>query len=250
MNNSNPLISIIIPVYNGELYIKEAIESILIQEYEPIEIIVIDDGSTDGSAKITKKFPKIKYIYQENSGPVKARNKALLLATGEFITFIDADDVYLNNSLWELSSYLKKNPKVDIIEGRVQHLFKATNANNFITKTPAFYHCFLGCSLYRKSVFNTVGKFEDTLTYGDDADWFIRAWEHNIVKHRIDATVLLYRRHDSNITNNITDKNQDKVLLFKLKLERQKKRETHVNTEGNLRDYLGDINVEINRIIV
>ncbi len=246
MNNSIPLISIIIPIFNGELYIKETIESILIQEYEPIEIIVIDDGSKDGSAKLIKKFQKIKYIYQENSGPVKARNKALLLATGEFITFIDADDMYINNSLSKLSNYLINNPKVDIVEGRVQHLFKATNANIFETKTPAFYHCFLGCSLYRASVFKTVGMFEDKLTYGDDADWFMRAWENNIVKHRIDATVLLYRRHDTNITNNITDKNQDKVLLFRLKIERQKKNLNREQTVGELRAYLGDINVVIN----
>lgn len=246
MNNSKPLISIIIPVFNGELYIKETIESILIQQYEPIEIIVIDDGSTDGSAKIVKQFPEIQYIYQENAGPVKARNKALLLSTGEFITFIDNDDVYINNSLSQLSNYLINNPKVNIVEGRVQHLFKVKNANIFETKTPAFYHCLLGSSIYRKSVFKTVGMFEEKLTYGDDADWFMRAWENNIVKHRINATVLLYRRHDTNITNNITDKNQDKVLLFRLKLERQKKRKNKENIVGNLREYLGDINVIIN----
>ncbi len=243
MSNPNPLISIIIPVYNGELYIKQAIESILIQEYKAVEIIVIDDGSTDASAKIAKQFPEIQYIYQDNTGPVKARNKALLMSTGEFVTFIDADDVYINNSLYKLSNYLINNPKVDIVEGRVQHLFKAKNVNMFETKIPAFYHCFLGCSLYRKSVFTTVGMFEDQLTYGDDADWFMRAWENNIVKHRINETVLLYRRHDSNITNNITDKNQDKVLLFRLKMERQKKSVNRVQTVGALRDYLGDINV-------
>jgi len=71
----------------------------------------------------------------------------------------------------------------------------------------------------------------------------MRAWENNIVKHRINETVLLYRRHDSNITNNITDKNQDKVLLFRLKMERQKKSVNRVQTVGALRDYLGDINV-------
>jgi len=243
LNNSIPLISIIIPIFNGELYIKETIESILIQEYDQIEIIVIDDGSTDGSAKIIKKFPKIKYIYQENSGPVKARNKALLLATGEFITFIDADDVYINNSLWQLSNYLQNNPMVDIVEGRVQHIFMDTIIGKFKTKALPFYHCFLGCSLYRASVFKTVGVFEDTLTYGDDADWFMRAWENNIVKHRIDATVLHYRRHYTNITNNITDKNQDKVLLFKLKIERQKRGIHREQTVGELRAYLGDINV-------
>lgn len=243
MNNSNSLISIIIPVYNSDLYIKEAIESILIQKYKPIEIIVVDDGSTDSSAKVIKQFSEVKYIYQENSGPAKARNKGLLIAEGEFVTFIDADDIYINNSLWEQLTYLKGNPAVDIVEGRIQRMFKHNKTDRFITKATPFYHCSLSCSLYRKSVFKTVGVLEGKLTYGEDADWFMRAWENNIVKHRIDLTVLLYRRHGKNMTNNITAKNQGKTLLFKLKLERQKTIINRKHTVGILRDYLGDINV-------
>ena len=243
MNKSNPLISIVIPVYNGALYIKETIESILVQKYNPIEIIVIDDGSTDDTAKIIKQFPEVKYSYQENSGVVRAKNKGLLIATGEFITFIDADDVYVNNSLWELSNYLQNNPIASIAEGRFQYFVKDTISDTFRKKSSSFYHCLLGCSMYRKSVFKTVGILEERLTYGEDVDWFMRAWENNIVKHRLDCTVLLYRRHDKNMTNNITAKNKNKVLLFKLKLERQKTLIKCENTEGDLRDYLGDLNV-------
>jgi GT2 family glycosyltransferase len=93
------------------------------------------------------------------------------------------------------------------------------------------------------SVFKTVGIFEEKLIYGEDVDWFMRAWENNIVKHRLDCTFLLYRRHDKNMTNNIMAKNKNKVLLFKLKLERQKTMIKCKNTVGYLRDYLGDLNI-------
>jgi len=86
------MISVIIPVYNGEKYISECIESVLNQSYRDFEIIVINDGSTDNTADICKKFEDIRYFYQENRGVSKAREKGLQMAKGEYITFIDSDD--------------------------------------------------------------------------------------------------------------------------------------------------------------
>ncbi|HAS37211.1 MAG TPA: glycosyltransferase family 2 protein, partial [Ruminococcaceae bacterium] len=90
------LVSIIIPVYNLEKYIKHCLESVVNQTYKELEIICIDDGSTDGSAEIIKSMaendPRIKYIYQENAGVSAARNKGLDTATGEYVMFVDGDD--------------------------------------------------------------------------------------------------------------------------------------------------------------
>lgn len=103
------LISVIIPVYNREKYVSEAIESVLKQTYQFLDIIVIDDGSTDKSAEIIKSFgSKIRYFYQENSGISSALNHGLKVAKGEFIAFLDSDDLWTENKLNLQIKVLKK----------------------------------------------------------------------------------------------------------------------------------------------
>ena len=102
------MISVIIPVCNGEKYISECIESVLKQTFGDFEIIVINDGSTDNTAEICKKFDKIKYFYQKNRGVSKSREKGLQMSKGEYITFIDSDDKvkgdFLEKMLSEMGS--------------------------------------------------------------------------------------------------------------------------------------------------
>jgi len=96
----NPLISVIIPVYNGERYLAEAIESALAQTWEPVEIIIVDDGSTDGSADVASRFASsVKYDLQPHAGPGAARNRGARLARGDYLAFLDADDLWLKEKL-------------------------------------------------------------------------------------------------------------------------------------------------------
>jgi glycosyltransferase involved in cell wall biosynthesis len=93
--NGTPLVSIVMPVYNGEQYIQEALDSCLAQTYTNIEIIIVNDGSTDATANIVQQYDDaIRSIYQENQGPSVARNQAIKLAQGDYIKFCDADDHY------------------------------------------------------------------------------------------------------------------------------------------------------------
>src|SRR6202044_3645761 len=93
------LISVIVPVYNRERYLGAALDSIFAQDYRPVEIVVVDDGSTDGSASIAQSYPNVRYIYQHNQGPVVARNNGLANCTGDLISFLDADDHWPPNKL-------------------------------------------------------------------------------------------------------------------------------------------------------
>ena len=94
------LISCIVPVYNGERYLGEAIESILKQSYRPTEIIIADDGSTDGTASIAARYGKqVRYLRQANAGTAAARNLGMRAAEGEFFAFLDADDVWPSDKL-------------------------------------------------------------------------------------------------------------------------------------------------------
>jgi len=91
----SPLISCIVPVYNGERYLKEALDSILVQTHCPLEIIVADDGSTDGTASVVAGYGEgVKHLWQPNAGETAARNMGLSAAQGEFVAFLDADDLW------------------------------------------------------------------------------------------------------------------------------------------------------------
>ncbi len=114
--NHNPLVSIIIPTFNCGNYIEAAIESVLSQEYEPVEIIVIDDGSTDDTVMKLKRYgDKIKYLYQENRGSSRARNVGLSSSCGEFIAYLDADDIWLPGKLSLQVKLMKELPEVGLV---------------------------------------------------------------------------------------------------------------------------------------
>ncbi|MFA6055620.1 MAG: glycosyltransferase family A protein [Thermodesulfovibrionales bacterium] len=201
---NNPLTSVIIPVYNGERYLAEAIESVLAQTYRPIEIIVVDDGSTDGSADVAKGFhDNIRYVFQPNSGPPAARNTGLRMANGNVIGFIDADDLWSNNKLSLQLERLDNNSSAEIVLGHLQFLlYRITDSKHEweVSSDPQIALT-LGSGVFRKSVFDKVGLFDETLYYGDDWDWFMRARELGVSMLIHKEVTLFYRRHKHNLTN-------------------------------------------------
>lgn len=122
---SNPLVSVIIPAYNVEKVIVDALDSVYAQTYRPIEVIVIDDGSTDNSSEIINNYKKsisklgrdgdLLYIRQKNSGPSRARNTGINAATGECIAFLDADDLWMDDKLDKQMQLFRKDSKIDIV---------------------------------------------------------------------------------------------------------------------------------------
>ena len=117
---SAPLISVIMGVYNTAPYLAEAIESVLGQTYAPIELVVIDDGSDDGSGEIARGFgDAIVYAYQENAGNGAARNHAARLATGELFAFLDADDRFVPDKLTRQWQALSRAPELDMVFGHM-----------------------------------------------------------------------------------------------------------------------------------
>src|SRR5437667_12630279 len=111
-----PLVSVVIPCYNGERYLAEAIESVLAQRYEPLEIIVVDDGSTDRSAEVARHFgDAVQYVCQPHAGAAAARNRGVGLATGDLIAFLDADDVWTEGRLARQVQVLEADPSVGMV---------------------------------------------------------------------------------------------------------------------------------------
>ena len=183
----NPLVSVIIPAYNSEKYIKEAIESVLYQTYDHLEIIIVNDGSWDNTEKIVKEFKdsRIKYFWQKNKGIASAKNAGIKNAKGEFITFLDTDDFYLPRKIEEEVIFLKHHPEFDLVYCNMKHFSDGKPGILMQHKGP-FYsgkvfekllHRFFGQQdtiLIPKEIFKTVGFFDEALRYSEDWDMHLR----------------------------------------------------------------------------
>lgn len=185
MNTLNPLISTIIPVYNGERYISEAINSVLQQTYNPIEIIVIDDGSTDKTAEVVKSFGSVlKYFYQENSGTATARNSGISLAQGNFFAFLDADDLWVENKLKLQMEIFHNNPEVDLVFGQVKQFYSPEldeNIKKQIYCNPELMTGYIpSAMIVKRDAFFRVGEFQSQWQQAEFPDWYIRATELNL----------------------------------------------------------------------
>jgi glycosyltransferase involved in cell wall biosynthesis len=223
------LISCIIPVFNGERYLGEAIDSILAQTYEPLEIIVVDDGSTDGSARVADAFGgAIRRVAQSNQGHAAARNLGLQHARGPLIAFQDADDLWHPQRLERQMNLLQQHPEAG---GCVTHV---RNFSHDLTQpetetrqgdrraqgVPGFT---LPCLLAHRWAFDRVGVFDVSLGHCDDTDWFLRARAAD-VEIRVLAEVLCFRRiHEANRSHtNAGDSLDEYLLLLKRHLDKQR----------------------------
>lgn len=194
------LVSVIIPVYNGEKFISEAIVSVRAQTYAPLELIVVDDGSTDQTAQVVQALgADIRYVYQPNQGPAAARNHGLALAQGELIAFLDADDLWPVDKLAHQVACLAVDEQVQLVWGNTQICPYQTDAAP--TPPPAPNRApLLGSLLCRRTVFQRVGLFEPTLRLGEDMDWLRRLTAAGIVVQLSPHLALFYRMRPGSLT--------------------------------------------------
>jgi glycosyltransferase involved in cell wall biosynthesis len=223
MTGDKPLISVILPIYNSEKYLREAIDSVFQQEYTPIEIIVIDDGSTDGSSHIIQECAgKIQYYYQENQGPAAARNLGLQKASGDFVTFIDGDDIWPDDKLKNQMSCFEKYPETEIVQGLVKRIDLSNGEPVETEEEQLFIHSNLGAMIIRKAVFTKIGIFDKTLTYHSDTDFWFRARESGI-KILVDKRIaLIYRIHGENHTSGKTTETLGFANILKKSMDRRR----------------------------
>lgn len=225
---AKPLISIVIPAFNAERFLAEAIESILAQAAVSLEIVVVDDGSRDGTARIAAGYDeRVRCISQANKGPPAARNRGLAAARGELIGFCDADDVFLPGCLKLQRDKLLANPAVDLVVGRyateVMSSVAGQPAAPVPVETPHDYIMSLSVSLIRRPVFDRIGLFDETMRQCDDWDWFMRAREQQ-VPILFHSEILMRRRlHDSNITRDAEASRHFTALMLKRSLDRRRK---------------------------
>ena len=223
------MVTIIMPVYNGEKYIQEAINSIINQTYSNWELVIVDDGSTDNTASIIKKFDdsRIKYVYQKNQGPSAARNKGIGLAEGNYIAFIDADDMYVKDKLEKQVAYLEETPAVDIVYNDIK-VIDVSSRVLYTLKSEGIYQNredFLSVLLFRqiiplppsilakKKCFEKI-RFNTKYVHGEDYDLTIRLAQENKYGY-LKESLYLYRRHENNLTNDHNKQLQAEIKVVK-----------------------------------
>ncbi|MBD2578881.1 glycosyltransferase family A protein [Oscillatoria sp. FACHB-1406] len=220
-------ISVIIPVYNCERYLAEAIESVLAQKYQPLEIIIVDDGSRDRTAEVAKSFgDSVQYHYQTQSGAATARNFGISLAKADYFAFLDADDRWVKDKLSRQMAVFESEPNLEMVLGYVQN-FHSPELDETITRKiycppdpmPGYLP---GTMLIKREAFQKVGLFETHLKVGEFISWYGKAKDLKI-QEKLLSDVLLWRRiHETNTGIRERQSRSDYVRLVKATLDRRR----------------------------
>ena len=225
--DNSPLVSVVVPVFNGERYIQEAIESVYSQTYSNLEIIVVDDGSTDSSATKLAKFKSITYKQQNNSGPAVARNLGVQLARGEYIAFLDQDDVWMPRKLEEQVACFSEAPNFGlvsccqrtILDGNQSNVplsvfmhLKMKNSHDVVSACPS-------AMMIRRSVLDMMGGFNENYPFYSEADLILRLKASQYLCWVSPKTLLLKRFHENNLSyrTNITQRELLSIVRDSLK---------------------------------
>jgi glycosyltransferase involved in cell wall biosynthesis len=206
-------VSVVIPVYNGARYLAEAVQSVFDQTDPPLEIIVVDDGSTDGSADIIQQLSvsspvPIRYIYQENQGPAAARNRGIALAVGELIAFLDQDDLWLPAKLSRQIDLLRQMPRAGYALTLVDPFLQAGVPRPAWLQAGALDNPLPGympsCLLVRQATLRQIGLFDSVLWGAYDIDWFMRANTAGIAVALAPEALVRYRIHETNQSRDVS----------------------------------------------
>jgi glycosyltransferase involved in cell wall biosynthesis len=199
--------TVIIPVFNGEKYIAAALESVRAQTRPVEEVIVIDDGSTDGTVEIVESFPEVTLLRQLNQGPSVARNWGIKQARGDYLAMLDADDLWPPNRQEIIAGMLDAEPSLGIVMGTQKLLVEPGAAlpywvpeGDLETIDPEQLPRPTGAFVARRSVYGVVGLYEEAMHHAEDTDWFLRSRDLGIVWAMIPDVVLIRRIHGANLT--------------------------------------------------
>ena len=243
-----PVISVIMPVYNAALYLKEAIQSILSQSFPDFELIIINDGSSDTSEKVIKDFNDSRIVYiknQDNIGQTKSLNKGILIAQGEFVARMDADDISLPKRFYRQIEFLRQNERVAVVGTWHQEI---DTKGRFIRK--CFYPILPSVrvrinfsrlvgwasighpsTMIRKRVLDELGAYNPEFYICQDYDLWLRIARKYVLEN-IPEILLKYRVHEHSLTNKFsgqTLKEHNQVLFNNMNFYMQKYNSQNIN---------------------
>ena len=204
------LITVVITCYNHGRFLSTAIESVLAQNYQYKEIIVVDDGSTDNTKEIVSQYSSVRYVYQANQGLSAARNKGIAESSGYYILFLDADDWLLANALSLNHKFLENHPEAAFVSGgfeivkestqQITRIQSSVEKEHFNRLLEFNYISMVATVLFRRWVFEEV-LFDSTLQACEDYDIYLKIARKYPVLHHAEL-IAAYRFHDTNMSYN------------------------------------------------
>jgi glycosyltransferase involved in cell wall biosynthesis len=218
MSVTSPLVSVVIPLYNGERFIGPALESIFAQDHRPLEVIVVDDGSADRGLEIAAGFDGVRCIRQEHQNVAAARNRGVSESSGELVGFLDQDDMWLPHAVSIRLDFLARNLEVGAVIGHQENVCEdGARAGLRVDQAPGrSVQLMLGATLVRRSVFDSVGLFDVRSGTSSDFQWFARARRAGVRIEVMSDVVLIRRLHAANDSNDLA--RHQRSLLNSLKL--------------------------------
>lgn len=236
--NKSPRLSVLMPVYNREKYVKQSIQSILSQGFTDYKLLILDDGSTDGTAEVIKniKDDRIVYHYQENKGEYPTTNillKEALNSDREYITWVHSDDALTPDSLQLRVDALDQHPEAEVAHGDIEKIdsegkvfaYRPSSDDDNLTVFERYcqpeskrsqdrYYVHHTTMMFRKEILNKTGYFDESLPFAGDIDWEMRVLL-NCSLIRVPKILYHYRLHDAQVTEDAKRKGVDTAKVVR-----------------------------------
>jgi glycosyltransferase involved in cell wall biosynthesis len=199
------MVSVIVPAYNAEAYLAETLASVLEQAWQPLELIVVDDGSSDRTVAVAKSFGDvIKLISCPHRGLAATRNSGIAAARGEFVLHLDADDLLTPESVVKRMRHFSADPTLDMVVGKLRcflspELPEEARGRYVVPSEPQQGHL-PGAAIIRAAAFDRYGPIDERLAINADLDWSVRARDEGARIRLIDDVVVERRIHGKNLT--------------------------------------------------
>jgi len=204
---------VIVPVWNGERFLAEALASILEQTYTEFEIIVVDDGSTDGTPQIARSYPAIVYLRQDHAGTAAARNRGLQTARGDFVAFLDQDDLWVPDKLASQMAAFAEDPDLDAVSGLVQQFVQPGHGRRYSfpgAPQPGYSTIAL---LLKADFIARVGGFLEEAQTAETIEWFARFLAAKPRLLFLQQVVAMRRIHGDNVSITQSEAKTHSMLL-------------------------------------
>lgn len=225
-------VSVVVPAFQAARFLPEAIGSIRVQSHPVDEVVIVDDGSTDGTLAVARElaasWPAVRVLLQANGGPSAARNAGLAVATGDLVTFLDADDRMVSERIAVQVGYLREHPEIDIVFGQKRDELEpgATAPVSHADRHPRARPDYVVSMMVRRDALERVGGFDPGRRLSEEYEWLSRARAAGCRFAVIDHVLVRRRLHGDNLTQEVPAESMRRDLLSIMRTRLGERRST------------------------